>query len=95
MKSFLDYFTTKTILLNILHNVAIYLFTLFTFYFAHYGNSSKLYISIKQEKTNFLVEHNYTKWFSGTRVTQRVNVSSLQFVIFGSVINNACKNFVR
>ena len=57
MKSFLNYFALKMILLNILQNFAIYLFC-----FTH-DNFSKWYISILQGKLKFLVLHNFMKCF--------------------------------
>ena len=45
------------------HNLSVILF---------YDNFSKLYISIRQDTLNFLVLHNFTKCFSGTRVNQLV-----------------------
>ena len=59
------------IFLKILHNVAIYLFCI-----TYYSNPSKWYISIPQDKLNFLtvyVLHNFTKYFSGARVNEIVN----------------------
>ena len=58
MKSFLNYFALKMILLNILQNFTIYLL----FCFTHYDYFSKWYISILQEKLKFLVLH-FTKFF--------------------------------
>ena len=66
---------------------------IYIFRFAHNGKSLKWYIFILQEKSNFLVVHNFTKYFSGTRVNQ--TVESLQFVIFDSVKNDVCKTFAR
>ena len=59
MKSFLNYFALKMILPNILQNFAIYLL----FCLAHYDNFSKWYISILQGKLEFLLLHNFTKYF--------------------------------
>ena len=56
MKSFLNYFALKTILLNILQNFAMFLFR-------NYDNFSKSHISILQGKLKFLVLHNFTKYF--------------------------------
>ena len=50
MKNFLNYFALKMILLNISQHFAIYLW----FYFAHYDNFLKWYISILEDKLNFL-----------------------------------------
>ena len=58
MKSFLNYFALKMILLNILQNFAIYLFC-----FTHHDDFSKWYISILQGKLKFLVLHNFMKCF--------------------------------
>ena len=58
MKSFLNYFALKMILLNILQNFTIYLLFCFT-----HDNFSKWYISILQGKLKFLVLHNFTKFF--------------------------------
>ena len=72
------------------------------FYFAHYNNFLKLYISILQGKSDFRLLYNFTKCFSGTRVNQIVNIClnewlwmivlSLEFVIF-SLQNWCLQNF--
>ena len=92
MKSFLNYFALKMILVNILQNFAIYLL----FCFAHYDNFSKWYIFLLQDKLNFFVLHNFKKWFSKTTVNQIVNDNWLVFWVcyFGSTkkwcLQNLC-----
>ena len=77
MKRFLNYTVPKMIQLNFLKNVTIYLFKYFV-------SHIMTYISILQNKSEFLVLHNFTKCFSGTRVNQIViiNIWMVNFLIF-------------
>ena len=52
--------------------------------FAHYGNSSKWYISILQDKPHFLVLHNFTKCLFDTRAnqTESKHLNGLNCLIF-------------
>ena len=63
MKSFLNYFASKMIELNSLLYVAIYMFKYFA---SHIVKSSKMFISILHDKSNFLVFHNFKKYFNST-----------------------------
>ena len=77
MKRFLNQTVPKMIQLNFLKNVTIYLFKYFV-------SHIMTYISILQNKSEFLVLHNFTKCFSGTRVNQIViiNIWMVNFLIF-------------
>ena len=77
MKRFLNYTVPKMIQLNFLKNVTIYLFKYFV-------SHIMTYISILQNKSEFLVLYNFTKCFSGTRVNQIViiNIWMVNFLIF-------------
>ena len=77
MKRFLNYTVPKMIQLNFLKNVTIYLFKYFV-------SHIMTYISILQNKSEFLVLNNFTKCFSGTRVNQIViiNIWMVNFLIF-------------
>ena len=80
---------SKIILLNILQNVVIYLI----FCFAYYGNFWKWYISILQDKLNFLVLHNFTKCFSDTRVNQIANALVLSCLVLSFCCFRFCKKW--
>ena len=59
VENLLNYFASKMIWLNILQNVVKYLFDYFVLYIM-------TNISILQDKSKFLVLHNFRKCFSGT-----------------------------
>ena len=64
-QKFMNYFASTMIWLKIFQNVAIYLFKYFVSYIM-------TYISILQDKSKFVLLHNFVKYFSGTRVNQIV-----------------------
>ena len=66
IKSFSNYFAPKMIRLNILQNVVIYLLKYFVL-------DIITYTSTQQDKSKFLLFHNFKKFFSGTRLNETVN----------------------
>ena len=68
MKSFFNYIAPKMIWLNILKNVAIYLFKYFVSHIV-------THMSIVEDKSKFLVLHNFMKCFSGSWVNQIVLIN--------------------
>ena len=69
-QKFLNYLASTMIWLKIFQNVAIYLFKYFVSYIM-------TYISVLQDKSKFVLLHNFAKYFSGTRVNQIVITSIL------------------
>ena len=65
-QKFMNYFASTMIWLKIFQNVAIYLFKYFVSYIM-------TYISILQDKSKFVLLHNFVKYFSDTRLNQIVN----------------------
>ena len=68
MKSFFNYIAPKMIWLSILKNVAIYLFKYFVSHIVRH-------VSIVEDKSKFLVLHNFMKCFSGSWVNQIVVIN--------------------
>ena len=91
MKSFLNYFVSKMILLNIYVNFAFFLLKYFVLHIIVIPrNETFLYYRTNQ----ISLLHNFAECFSGTRVNQIENkyiVLSFHFVISSSVQSNVTK----
>ena len=92
MKSFSNYFALEMILLNILQNVTIYLNVLFRI--LHLSLEMILLHILQKNEISF---HEILFWCqikSNSKETfEWLIVSSLQFVIFGTVKIDVCKTF--